>query len=115
MIKKEPIYPVLPWSIVETEFNVKNNYRNETTFALSNGYLGTRGTYVEGYDFDIDTGLEGNFINGFYESQQVRYGEWNYGFPQKSQTMLNLPDMKRVEIYLEGERFDLRTGAIISY
>lgn len=115
MIKKEPIYPVLPWSIVETEFNVKNNYRNETTFALSNGYLGTRGTYVEGYDFDIDTGLEGNFINGFYESQQVRYGEWNYGFPQKSQTMLNLPDMKRVEIYLEGERFDLRTGTIISY
>ena len=76
-----PIYPVESWSITETEFSEKLNYRNETTFALSNGYLGTRGTFVEGYDFDIDTGLEGNFINGFYESEHVRYVEWNYGFP----------------------------------
>ena len=46
-------------------FSVENNYRNETTFALSNGYIGTRGTFEEAYPFDIDTGLEGNFINGF--------------------------------------------------
>ena len=51
-----------PWNITETEFKIENNYRNETTFALSNGYIGTRGTFEEGYDFDIDTGLEGNFI-----------------------------------------------------
>ena len=81
-----PIYPVESWSITETDFSEKLNYRNETTFALSNGYLGTRGTFVEGYDFDIDTGLEGNFINGFYESEHVRYGEWNYGFPTMSQS-----------------------------
>lgn len=110
-----PIYRVESWSITETEFSEKLNYRNETTFALSNGYLGTRGTFVEGYDFDIDTGLEGNFINGFYESEQVRYGEWNYGFPLKSQSLLNLPDCKRVEIYLDGERLDLRRGKILSY
>ncbi|MFR5151906.1 MAG: hypothetical protein ACLTER_22535 [Ruminococcus sp.] len=29
----------------------ETNYRNETTFALSNGYIGTRGTFEEGYDF----------------------------------------------------------------
>lgn len=110
-----PIYPVESWSITETEFSEKLNYRNETTFALSNGYLGTRGTFVEGYDFDIDTGLEGNFINGFYESEHVRYGEWNYGFPTMSQSLLNLPDCKRVEIYVDGERFDLRKGKILSY
>ena len=110
-----PIYPVESWSITETEFSEKLNYRNETTFALSNGYLGTRGTFVEGYDFDIDTGLEGNFINGFYESEHVRYGEWNYGFPTMSQSLLNLPDCKRVEIYVDGERFDLRRGRILSY
>ena len=110
-----PIYPVESWSITETEFSEKLNYRNETTFALSNGYLGTRGTFVEGYDFDIDTGLEGNFINGFYESEHVRYGEWNYGFPTMSQSLLNLPDCKRVGIYVDGERFDLRRGRILSY
>lgn len=110
-----PIYPVESWSITETEFSEKLNYRNETTFALSNGYLGTRGTFVEGYDFDIDTGLEGNFINGFYESEHVRYGEWNYGFPTMSQSLLNLPDCKRVEIYVDSERMDLRKGKILSY
>ena len=54
---KKPIYPVEPWNITETEFRVENNYRNETTFALSNGYIGTRGTFEESYDFDIDTGI----------------------------------------------------------
>lgn len=110
-----PIYPVESWSITETEFSPKLNYRNETTFALSNGYIGTRGTFIEGYDFDEDTGLEGNYINGFYESEEVPYGEWNYGFPTRSQTLLNLPDCKRVEIYLDKERVDLRKGKILSY
>lgn len=110
-----PIYPVESWSITETEFSEKLNYRNETTFALSNGYIGTRGTFIEGYDFDEDTGLEGNYINGFYESEEVPYGEWNYGFPTRSQTLLNLPDCKRVEIYLDEERVDLRKGNILAY
>ncbi|MGN0999298.1 MAG: glycoside hydrolase family 65 protein, partial [Faecousia sp.] len=115
MKKQAPIYPIESWSITETEFSIRQNYRNETTFALSNGYLGTRGTFIEGYDFDADTGLEGNFINGFYESEPVRYGEWNYGFPTMSQSLLNLPDCKRVEIYVDGERVDLRRGKILSY
>lgn len=115
MKKRAAIYPVCPWSITETEFKLENNYRNETTFALSNGYLGTRGTFVEGYDLDVDTGLEGNYINGFYESRPIRYGEWNFGFPAMSQTMLNLPDLKRVEVYLEGERLDLWNGRILAY
>lgn len=115
MKKQAPIFSVENWKITEAEFSTKYNYRNETTFALSNGYLGTRGTFVEGYDFDVDTGLEGNFINGFYESEPVRYGEWNYGFPTMSQSLLNLPDCKRVEIYIDGERFDLREGKILSY
>lgn len=115
MRKQSPIYPIEPWSITENAFDPKLNYRNETTFALSNGYIGTRGTFLEGYDFDEDTGLEGNFINGFYESEPVRYGEWNYGFPTMSQSLLNLPDCKRVEVYLDAERMDLREGRILSY
>ena len=41
---KKPIYPIEQWNITETEFKKENNYRNEMTFALSNGYIGTRGT-----------------------------------------------------------------------
>ena len=114
-INKKPIYPVEPWNITETEFSMETNYRNETTFALSNGYIGTRGTFEEGYDFSVDEGLEGNFINGFYESVDIPYGEWNYGFPTKSQSLLNLPDLKKTEIYGDGELFDMRTGKVEDY
>lgn len=114
-MKKQPIYPIEPWSVTETSFRVENNYRNETIFTLSNGYIGTRGTLEEGYDFSVDQGLEGNFINGFYESEPIRYGEWNFGFPESSQTLLNLPNLKTTQILLEGQRFDMREGTVNHY
>lgn len=112
---REPIYPIEPWDVTETEYNPEYNYRNETTFALSNGYIGTRGTYEEAYDFPVTEGLEGNFINGFYESEDIRYGEWNFGFPVKSQSLLNLPDVKTVKLYLEDEMLDMREGTVSEY
>lgn len=115
MEKKEAIYPVEPWSVTETEFNREHTYRNETTFALSNGYIGTRGTFEEGYELTEEEGLEGNFINGFYESEDIRYGEWNYGFPLKSQSLLNVCNGKIVKIYLEEEEFHMETGELEDY
>lgn len=109
------IYPTEPWSVTETAFIRENNYRNETTFALSNGYIGTRGTLEEGYDFSIEEGLEGNFVNGFYESEDIRYGEWNFGFPERSQSLLNLPNGKRTGIWMDGERFDMEKGRVRKY
>lgn len=114
-INKKPIYPVEPWNVTETEWDVQYNYRNETTFALSNGYIGTRGTFEEAYDFDIDTGLEGNFINGFYESEEIRYGEANFGSPLHSQSLLNLPNLKRMRLSVEGEELDIRKGRLTGY
>ncbi|MDR0222079.1 MAG: glycoside hydrolase family 65 protein [Oscillospiraceae bacterium] len=113
--KKQPIYPVEPWSVTETSFDTGCNYRNETAFSLSNGYIGTRGTFEEGYDFPENTGLEGNYINGFYESAEIRYGEWNFGFPERSQSLLNLPNLKTTRIFLGGEAFDMRKGVIRDY
>lgn len=112
---KKPIYPVEPWTITEKEFRKEYNYRNETTFALSNGYIGTRGTYEEGYPFDIDTGLEGNFVNGFYESEHIRYGEANFGSPLLSQSLLNLPNLKETKLFLEGEEFSMMDGTVEAY
>lgn len=111
----KPIYPVEQWKITEENFTEENNYRNETTFSLSNGYIGTRGTFEEGYDFSVEKGLEGNFINGFYESEDIRYGEWNFGFPLKSQSLLNVANGKKVEIWLEDELFDMRKGDVWDY
>lgn len=112
---KEPVYPVEPWTVTERAFDKRTNYRNETTFSLSNGYIGTRGTFEEAYDFDIDTGLEGNFVNGFYESEKIRYGEANFGSPEYSQSMLNLPNLKETKLYLEGEEFSMERGTTEGY
>ncbi|WP_394915181.1 glycoside hydrolase family 65 protein [uncultured Robinsoniella sp.] len=114
-LHNKKIYPIEPWNITEDRFCMENNYRNETTFALSNGYIGTRGTFEEDYDFSVDEGLEGNFINGFYESEDIRYGEWNFGFPLKSQSLLNLPNGKPVKIYVDNEQFDMRQGRLDFY
>ncbi len=113
--ERRPIYPVEPWTITETSFDRANNYRNETTFALSNGYIGTRGTYEEAYPFDINTGLEGNFVNGFYESGEIRYGEANFGSPLRSQSLLNLPNMKETRLYIEDELFSMEEGKTEAY
>lgn len=112
---RQPIYPFEPWNVTEDHLDLDMNYRNETTFALSNGYIGTRGTHEEGYAFDEQHGLEGNFLNGFYESEHVRYGEWNYGFPTESQTILNVPNCKTIRLYVGDEPFDIRTGTLRSY
>lgn len=114
-IGKKDIYPIEEWNITEEKYSKETNYRNETTFSLSNGYIGTRGTFEEGYDFDINTGLEGNFINGFYEAENIRYGEWNFGFPTESQSLLNLPNCKIIKLMIEDEVFDMRTGAVEGY
>ena len=113
--KKKPIYPVEEWTVTEERFDRSTNYRNETTFSLSNGYIGTRGTFEEAYDFDIDTGLEGNFVNGFYESEKIRYGEANFGSPLYSQSLLNLPNLKETRLYVDGEAFSMECGTVREY
>lgn len=112
---KAPIYPIEPWTVTEKKFDRNTNYRNETTFSLSNGYIGTRGTFEEAYDFDIDTGLEGNFVNGFYESEKIRYGEANFGSPLYSQSLLNLPNLKETKLYVDGEEFHMEQGKTGEY
>ena len=69
----------------------------------------------EAYDFDVDTGMEGNFINGFYESTDIRYGEANFGSPLRSQTLLNLPNMKETKVCLDGEEFSLLESCVSDY
>lgn len=113
--RREAIYPIEEWTVTEGTFDRRTNYRNETTFALSNGYIGTRGTFEEAYDFDVDTGLEGNFVNGFYESEKIRYGEANFGSPLYSQSLLNLPNLKETALYLAGKKFDMEQGEISEY
>lgn len=114
-MKKETIYPIDKWNIIEKSFDIRNNYRNETIFSLSNGYIGTRGTQDEDYSFDLEIGMEGNYVNGVYESADIRYGEANFGSPLKSQTLLNLPNMKTISMVIDGECFSLLSSHFENY
>ena len=44
----EHIFPAEEWLIVESKLSEAYYERCETVFALSNGYLGVRGTFDEG-------------------------------------------------------------------
>ena len=110
-----PIYPISEWEIVEEEFRVEHNFRNETIFSLGNGYLGMRGNFEEGYCGPEGTSLEGTYINGFYETADLKYPEIAYGYPEKSQTMLNITNGKTIKLYLEDEEFNMFSGEVIKY
>ncbi|MBU3180189.1 hypothetical protein [Clostridium psychrophilum] len=105
-------YPLNEWKIIEDEFKAENNYSNETMFSLGNGYIGMRGNFEEGFK---GVGSEGTFINGFYESNTINYGEMAYGYAQKTQTMINVTNSKVVKLFIENEEFDMLKGKILSY
>ena len=68
---KKPIYPIEQWNITETEFKKKIITEMRRHLRCLTATLAQEGTFEEAYPFDVDTGLEGNFVNGFYESNET--------------------------------------------
>lgn len=85
--------------------------RNETLFTVANGTLGLRG------DFEEKTGTvhKGTYINGFYDTEPIVYGESAYGFAENHQTILNLPDPKRIDLEVNGYPFSLESGSVLAF
>ena len=107
--------PTDPWRLVETRWDADANLLRETLFALGNGHIGTRGSHDEAWLGEADASMEGTYVNGFYDTEAIRYPENAYGFARINEFMLNLPNAKGVEIAVNGERFNLATGAILAY
>ncbi len=100
------------WTIVEQELDLEKIPLHETLFALGNGYLGMRGTFEEGLERHA---LEGTYINGFYESAPIVYGEKFIGYAENKQTILNLPNAKVIRLEVAGEAFSLLSGRLLAY
>ena len=111
----KPYYRLSEWEIIEDSFSPEKNFHNETIFSIGNGFIGIRGTYEEGLEDKIELGTEGTFLNGVYEEGIIRYGEIAYGFPEKSQTMINVANGKKIILYLEDEIFNMHTGMLMEY
>jgi alpha,alpha-trehalose phosphorylase len=99
-------YRVEPWQLSWAGLAVDQLQRTESTFALSNGHLGMRGTLEEGEP----RGLPGTYLNGFYESHSLPYAEAGYGYPEAGQTVVNVTDGKIIRLLVEDEPLDMRYG-----
>lgn len=113
--KKAPTYGMDEWKIIQEQFDESNNLEDETIFSLGNGYLGMRGNFEEGYSGPANQTVAGTYINAFYESAPIYYPEDAYGYARNSQTMINVTDGKKIELVVDGERFDLRTGKVLAF
>lgn len=85
----------------------------ETLFHNANGYLGVRGCFEEGYPAGYNS-VRGTYINGFYDFVSMPQAEKLYGLIEEKQTMLNAVDTQGIELYVEGERFSLFEGEVLS-
>ncbi|MEM9925124.1 MAG: beta-phosphoglucomutase [Cyanobacteria bacterium P01_D01_bin.50] len=88
------------WVLTETQFDPKQLNYKETVFTIGNGYLGTRGSFSEGYP----GAMAATFINGLYDDVPIYYTE-----------LVNCPDWLPLYITIDDEEFRLDKGEIFSY
>ncbi len=104
-------YVVEPWQLRWCGLDVGELRRTESTFALSNGHIGMRGSLDEGEP----RGLPGTYLNGFYEEHPLPYGESGYGYPEAGQTVVNVTDGKIIRLLVEDEPLDMRYGHAVEH
>ena len=88
------------WHVVETEFDPQTRHHKETVFTIGNGYLGTRGAFEEGYPGDRPATL----IHGVFDDVPVVKTE-----------LANAPNWLVFVLLVNGERFRLDRGTVLSY
>ncbi len=88
------------WQVIETEFDPSQLHHKETVFTLGNGYLGTRGSFEEGYSLDDAATL----IHGVYDD-----------IPISKTELVNCPNWLPLILVLGGNKFSLDSGEIIKY
>jgi alpha,alpha-trehalose phosphorylase len=101
-----------PWRIREAAFDPARAFLHETLFTLGNGWIGMRGTPDEGTRAGAGQTLEGTYLNGFHDTETIRYPENAYGLARVNEFMLNVPNAKRVAAVVDGERFALDGGGV---
>ena len=104
-------YPADEWSVVEKAFHPEFLAQLETILALGNGYLGMRGCPEEGGP----NAENGTFINGFYETRPIVYGEEAYGFARTGQTICNVTDSKIIKLFVDDEPFWVSDAHVLTY
>jgi alpha,alpha-trehalose phosphorylase len=101
-------WPTEPWALVEEGIDLEELGQTESLFALSNGHVGLRGNLDEGEP----RATGGTYLNGFYESYPLSYGEHGYGFAEDGQLVVNVTDGKIMRLQVEDEPLDIHRGEV---
>ncbi len=88
------------WKITEDAFLPDQLNIKETIFTVGNGYLSTRGTFEESYPGEKRATL----VHGVFDDIPLVFTE-----------LANTPDWLPIDIYLDGEKFSLDRGTLLSY
>ncbi|HYF24218.1 MAG TPA: family 65 glycosyl hydrolase, partial [Baekduia sp.] len=107
----EHIFPPDPWRLVEQRFTERFVDRGETIFALSNGYLGVRGTPEEGRPVRAPA----TYINGFHETWPIIHPEEAFGIARHGQTMVKVPEATTLQLFVDDEPLHLPTARLRRY
>src|ERR1700747_1173746 len=110
MIANAP-YGVEPWCLTEASLDLNLLAQSESVFALSNGHIGLRGNLDEGEP----AGLPGTYLNSFYETRSLPYGEAGYGYPESGQAIVNVTNGKLIRLLVDDEPFDVRYGNLLHH
>ena len=89
--------------ISRSSFNETERLKDESIFACASGKLGVRGNFEEGSPENSVT-IRGTYINGFCETEDIKYNEKLYGFTDDKQTICNLPDGQGIEVYANNQK-----------
>ncbi|MFE6871973.1 glycoside hydrolase family 65 protein [Kitasatospora sp. NPDC057692] len=108
---QEQPFAVDPWQVAEHGLDLTSLARAESVFALSNGHIGLRANLDEGEPH----GLPGTYLNGVFELRPLPYGEGGYGYPESSQSVINVTNGKIIRLLVDDEPFDLRYGELVSH
>ncbi|HHV10078.1 MAG TPA: glycoside hydrolase family 65 protein [Clostridiales bacterium] len=103
----------LVYEIEEISLDNRDLIVNETVFHNANGYIGIRSNFEEGYPEGYDT-IRGSYINGFYDIAEMSQAEKLYGLVEEKQTMLNVADTQTIRLTVDGEKFSLFEGRVLS-
>ena len=88
------------WMVVQEEYNPEENLKYESLFCLTNGYLGTRGSYEEGTVRSIPC----TYINGVFDKSETFMRE-----------LANMPNWLLLRLYVEKELIGIESCEILSF
>lgn len=98
-----PAFPLAPgWSLVEEGLELSREPEIEALFTTANGYVGTRGSFAEGYD----AALPATFVAGVFDKPSG---------PGSTPALVVLPDWTRLQVVIEGQALTMDEGEVLEH